>query len=370
MLELTSLPARQGDALWIRWGDEPDVHQMIVDMGTRTIGKNIRQMIEALPEDKRKFDLLVISHVDADHIGGVLTCVSEVDPLPGFDIEDVWFNGFEHLNGQTITVSPDLQPMGPVQGERLSNWLKKQVWNNKFNGAPIVRDPTAAPTKVDMHDGLTLTILGPTQERLAEFIPKWKKDVKKAIEKGSLDEDIVSPGLEIMGQNNPPELEQPEDLKELAERNNGKDGSEANGSSIALLLEYRGRKVILSGDAFADDLVDGINAVSPGERLHVDVFKLPHHGSKKNVHINLIESLDCDNWLISTDGTSFKHPDPDAIARIIEFGSHSTPKISFNVPCKFNEWWKKPEWIALFDYEVEYGTKEDGLTLEFELDNN
>ena len=367
MLEITSLPAKQGDAIWIKWGDAAAPHQMIIDMGTRTIGKGIRDIFEALPADRRHLDLLVISHVDADHIGGVLTCLSEADPLDGLDVDDIWFNGFAHLSGGTVVPGPGLEPMGPVQGERLSKWLRGQVWNKKFGGAPVVRVPGQPLKTASLHDGLKLTVLGPTPSRLTSFIDKWKDDVHEAIEKGSLDEDIVSPGLEIMGSNDPPILEQPGDLKDLAEKDNGVDGSLANGSSIALLLQYKGRKIILSGDAFADDLVDGINAFSPVEKLKLDVFKLPHHGSKKNVHINLIQSVDCDNWLISTDGTRFKHPDAEAIARIISFGSHAKPLVSFNVPSKFNEWWKKQEWIDMYNYEVMYGDAGAGLTLDFEL---
>lgn len=368
MLEITSLPAKQGDAIWIRWGEAAGPHQIFVDMGTEGIGKNIRQQIKAMDEDKRKLDLLVISHVDADHIGGVLTCLAEADPLSGFEVDDVWFNGFVHLSGGTIVPSPDLEPMGPAQGERLSNWLKTQKWNKAFAGEPVRRVPGEPLKTVTLHDDLKLTVIGPTPDRLNDFIDTWEEEVQKAIEAGSLDPAIVAPGLEPLGSSNPPVLEFEDDLEILAESAISSDKSKANGSSIALLLEYKGCKVILSGDAFSDDLVDGINAVSPGERLHVEVCKLPHHGSKKNVHKALVESLDCDNWLISTDGTRFKHPDAEAIARVISFSSDTNPLLSFNVPSTFNGWWDKAEWKDMYKYKVEYGDENDGLTLEFELD--
>jgi hypothetical protein len=368
MLELTALPARQGDALWIRWGDEAAPHQIMIDMGTEKVGKGVRERIEALPASARKLDLLVISHVDADHIGGVLTCLAEADPLPGFVVDDVWFNGFEHLQGKTVVTSPGLEPMGPAQGERLSKWLRRQSWNKAFGGAPVTRMPGEALKTVTLHDGLTLTVIGPTPTRLTEFIDKWAEEVHKALVKGSLDPDTVSPGLEIMGSSKPPILMNDDDLLELAESSIDKDPSEANGSSIALLLKYKGRSVLLSGDAFSDDLVDGIVAASPHNRMQLDVFKLPHHGSKKNVHRKLIEAVDCDCWLISTDGTQFKHPDAEAIARIIRFSSADEPLMSFNVPSTFNGWWKKLSWRNRFGYAVEYGSTSKGLTLEFDLD--
>lgn len=366
MLEITMLPARQGDAIWIRWGDADDRHQMIIDMGTEEVGNMIREQIKALPEDERTFDLLVISHVDRDHIGGVLTCLAEADPIPGLVIEDVWFNGFQHLSGGTVASlnnTANLEPMGPAQGERLSAWLRKQVWNKQFGGGPVQRVPGHQPKTVELFDGLSLTILGPTPERLGQFIDTWVEEVEEALEKGSLIE--VSPGLESLGSKYPPDLEDEEDLEILAETSNASDKRPANGSSIALLLEYKGHKVILSGDAFPGDLVEAINEVSEDEQLKLDAFKLPHHCSKKNILKPLIEAVNCERWLISTDGTQFRHPDATALARVITYSTVPTPILFFNVPSEFNGWWDNPSWKSLYDYKTQYGTKEAGLTLKF-----
>ena len=370
MLELTSLPAKQGDAIWIRWGEPEDLHQIIIDMGTGPIGEIIRGELTARDTSEQAIDLLVITHVDADHIGGVLTCLAEAEPIPNLRIDDVWFNGFEHLNGNTVATSENsLEPLGPVHGEKLSIWLREQQWNKAFNGGPVSRVPSEPVKTVVLHDGLKLSILGPTPDRLSNFVSTWKDAVEEAIEKGRLDGSSVSQGLEALGSDDPPILVSKDDLRILAESNHGSDNSKANGSSITLLLEYKGRKMILSGDAFSDDIVDGINAVSPTTRLHVDLFKLPHHGSKKNVHKELLEAVDCDNWLISTDGTRFKHPDAEAIARVIHFSRTDEPLLLFNVPSKFNKWWENNDWKNLYGYDVEYGKVGTGLILEFMLDD-
>lgn len=373
MLEMTMLPARQGDAIWIRWGDEADPHQMMIDMGTEEIGEQVRQRIEALPEARRKFDLLVVSHVDRDHIGGVLTCLAEADdPIAGLEIEDVWFNGFPHLSGGSVPQPGEegggLEAMGPAQGERLASWLRKQVWNKEFGGAPVQRVPGESLQTVTLHDDLKLTVLGPTPARLEKFINTWVVEVEEALRKGTLTE--VSPGLESMGSKHPPDLEFEDDLEILAETSNSSDKSPANGSSISLLLEYKGRKVLLSGDAFADDLVDAIGEVGGTERVKLDAFKLPHHCSRNNVFKSLVESVDCRRWLVSTDGTQFRHPDAIALARVISYSTVRAPILSFNVPSKYTGWWNNEDWKTLYDYVTEYGTKEDGLTLQFALDDD
>ena len=367
MFEITMLPARQGDALWIRWGEEDHPHQMLIDMGTEEIGNRVRNNIENLPASQRTIDLLVVTHVDRDHIGGVLTCLAEADPIPGLEIKDVWFNGFQHLSGGTVAQpehgGSSLESMGPAQGERLSSWLRKQVWNKAFKGRPVQRVPGEAPETVVLHDDLMLTILCPTPTRLEEFIDTWVEEVKLALEKGTLTE--VSPGLESMGAKTPPVLEEEGDLEFLAETDNAPDDSKANGSSIALLLEYKGKKVLLTGDAFSGDLVEGLKAVSGDERIKLDAVKLPHHCSKNNVLRSLVEAVDCDRWLVSTDGTQFRHPDAIALARVITYSRLRTPILFFNEPSTFNGWWDNEDWKELYDYDTQYGTEEDGLTIPF-----
>jgi hypothetical protein len=44
--------------------------------------------------------------------------------------------------------------------------------------------------------------------------------------------------------------------------------------------------------------------------------------------------------------------------------------LSFNVPSKFNGWWDNPDWKDLYEYETDYGTKEEGLTLQLEFDGD
>lgn len=375
MLEIKMLPARQGDAIWICWGESDNPYRMIIDMGTEEVGKRIYDELKNSPETQQILELLVVTHVDRDHIGGVLTCLAEADPLPNLQIKDIWFNGFLHLSGKFVK-QPDgneglseeedgtLEPMGPAQGERFSGWLKEQKWNREFNGGPVVRPLEQPPKTVTLPDDLKLTILGPIQQRLEEFIDDWAEEVEKALEKGTLAE--VSTGVEAMGARTPPQLETTVDLEILAEERTRPDKSPANGSSIALLLEYCGRKILLAGDAFPDDLIAAIEALYPNERLKLDAFKLPHHGSKKNISKSLVKSVDCVRWLLSTDGTQHHHPDPTALARIIAYSELRPPNLLFNVPSKYNGWWDNEEWRAQFDYKTEYGTKEDGLTLRFE----
>lgn len=357
-MELRFLDARQGDAIWVCWGDG---HQLLVDMGTSGTGRALAERVRALPEEQRAFDLLVVTHVDTDHIGGVLTGVVDPDePVPGLTFADVWFNGWEHLHGQVpADERSPLEPMGGVQGERLSAWLRGHAWNAAFDRAAVVRGADALP-RVLLPDGLSLTVVTPVAERLAELAPGWRDDVEAALEKGTLEE--VSPGLEPMGPSAPPILESVVDLDLLVEDPSPLDPSRANAASISLLLEWAGRRVLLTGDATAAELVAGLALVDGGARVALDLVKLPHHGSRHNVSRALVEAVDCPHWVFSSDGTTFRHPDAVAVARVVRHGGEH-PHLAFNVPSPFNGWWDNDEWRDLFGYATSYGAAGDGLRI-------
>jgi beta-lactamase superfamily II metal-dependent hydrolase len=158
-------------------------------------------------------------------------------------------------------------------------------------------------------------------------------------------------------------LDDKTDLDILADSKTETDPSPTNGSSIVLLLRYHGRSMLVTGDAFGADVVDGVRALSPHEPLVVDVCKLPHHGSQYNVTAGLVDAVDAGAWLVSSDGTQFRHPDPPAIARILRAARSRPAHLAFNVPSTFTRWWDDDGWRARFDYTTTYGTKEDGLTL-------
>lgn len=356
MLELQLLPARQGDAIWIRWTDGPRTRQLLVDMGTTGVGKKLRDRLNALPADQREFDLLVVTHIDADHIGGVLACLVE-NPETPVVIHDVWFNGLDHL----VPPRPrTLEDQGGVQGKQLMDWLGARKWNAAFEGGRVCADDNRSVSFGE----LKLTVLGPTQQRLAALAPRWAKDLVEAMKKK---DDRVSTGrLEAQGRAKPkaPELPDVAALDALAALARGGDKSEPNGSSIALLVEHPDARILLAGDAFASDLVTALSARNAP--IALDAVKLPHHGSKENVTKELLEVIDCPLYLFSTDGTQFFHPDAAAVASVIAHGKRTRPdvELGFNCTSDYSGWWNNEDWKSRFGYRTQYGDA-DGLTIRF-----
>jgi beta-lactamase superfamily II metal-dependent hydrolase len=82
------------------------------------------------------------------------------------------------------------------------------------------------------------------------------------------------------------------------------DRAEPNGSSIAVLAEYNGGRLVLAADAHADGLVESRRSLagSEGGRLRCEAFKLTHHGNKHSVSKELLDQISCPRFLVSTNG--------------------------------------------------------------------
>ncbi len=72
MFDIELLPAGHGDSLWIEYGDPEAPSRFLIDCGPQKTYKVLRQRFEALSAKDRDFDLFVLTHIDADHIGGAI----------------------------------------------------------------------------------------------------------------------------------------------------------------------------------------------------------------------------------------------------------------------------------------------------------
>jgi hypothetical protein len=331
---LELLPARFSDAIWVEYGDPQSPHRMLIDGGARptTCATIVELMNARIGGADPDFELIVLTHIDGDHITGLLNLFE--DRTVALRPRDVWFNGWEHLPS-------DL--MGSKQAERLSTAIHKRrlPWNKDFGGKAIRLVGTLAQPNPDvlpeitLPGGMVLTLLSPTYEGLAKLRPVWKEELDKAhLVPGSAAEP-AGEADRLGGARGP--LQPDEDAKERFKP----DTTEANGSSIAFLAEYDGRSALFTGDAHARVLETSIRTLLRNrgqDKLTVHAFKLPHHGSKYNLSPALLGLLNTRRFLISTDGTSnSRHPDPVALARIVT----TVPKaqLEFNYATDYSRPW-------------------------------
>ena len=331
-LSVEMLPAGDGDGLWIEWGPNGDRHRMIIDGGRSSQVEPLRSRLEALPLDDNRIDLLVITHIDADHIGAPIALL--LDPVPGIVFDDVWFNDYHQLGPSS---------RGAIQGEDLGALLgyRKMDWNKAFGGAAVVVDDQSKPPQRLLPGGLNLVLLSPTRPKLQNLAKKWAKSLGPDKEPGDREAALKRLEKRLKDPEEPEEREATRGAKPRW----GKDASEANGSSIAFVAEYEDQRWLFAGDAHTDVLIDGLSGycAGNGERVRLDGFKISHHGSMNNISPELLDKIDCDRFLISTNG-GHDLPDQECIQLIVD--KVKTPQLEFNYRTRFTQDWERAEGVT------------------------
>ncbi len=367
------LSANEGDALWIEYGHDP-VRRILIDCGRTTAYDQVAKRLDADPE--LSFELLVLTHVDADHIHGAVRLLQ--DGRFGPDrVGDIWFNGWRHLNG--LHWDPDAnrpRTMGARQGEYFAAVIRDRLfpWNRSFDGMPVViADGEDELPVVHLDGDMTITLLGPTTEKLELMRGRWEDDLDKPsrnpIEPGDWERalDVLrddrrhAPRVPTLGDGVPDEL----DIEQLADVPFDPDDSEPNGSSISFLAEHAGTSVLFAGDSHAPQLQESIARLCRMrnvERLDVDALKMSHHGSARNNSYELLEMLNCSRFLVSTNGSGHHHPDPEALARIVSI--RDGVEFSFNYRSEETELWDDPALRKEYGYTTRYPADGSGLAVD------
>jgi hypothetical protein len=396
MFRIEMLPAAHGDSLWIEYGSGRDVHRILIDGGPAHAYPALRQRILHLPAGERRFDLLVITHIDADHIEGIIRLLLDAEALD-CHFDRIWFNGRDQLDA---VPDPAGAPLGGLQGEYLGMLIADyeqrtgtQVWNLGFAKrlAAIDRKAAALPV-VELPGDCRLTLLSPDFDRLLDLKDNWAKELKAArmgsgniaqLRQRLADSRSLRPLGDVLGAEDDFDFDLPAsdetdiDLADTLGRGTGEPGadapfggdtSRANGSSIALLLEYPATKpevrFLLAGDAWASVLETSLTGLlAPGARLAVDGFKLPHHGSVANISETLLGKLKCSNYLVSTNGAIFGHPHARCVELLLKaHAAQGKPRLHFNYLVASTEAWSKKADQTARGYVAFHPT---GLSLEF-----
>lgn len=373
------LPARHGDCLLLEYGDAARPHRVLIDGGPIGAYGALSQRLAALPDDERELELLVITHVDGDHIEGCLKLLNHRE-LATF--RDIWFNGWPHI-AQPLKEPPPPRPgatgghgaadvnaqRSPLQGSMISVRIEDRQWNAAFQGAPIFV-PAIGPLPVrELPGGLRLTLLSPTLEKLEKLRAAWDRALERA-ELDATDEAALGARLEGRaafrsgGLRRRPKPE--EMLSSTALALGPIDNAVANGSSIAVIAEYQGRRIALLGDAHAPTLTAALRrlAGAAGEpRLRLDAVKMAHHGSAANLSEDFLSRIECSTWLISTDGSIFNHPDDEAIHTVVR--NVPGARLLFNYRSARTAPWDEPAMRAAHGHEAFYPAEAAaGLSLD------
>jgi len=326
--------ARKGDCFLLHYGSKAEPKLALIDGGpTNVYLPHLKPRLEEIRTARGiaatkplVLDFLMVSHVDDDHIQGILELMKELRTAKAdrtvrkVKALGIWHNSFDNIIGSkpdlvtaaftsSFTASVESDPESktadiPVvedvedeevlwnvralasikQGAQLRNDAKELKFplNPKFKGKLIVA--VGKGNAIDMGGGLKLTVVGPMEPEILKLHvehQKWLAELKK---KGMSPEDVLAAYV---------------------------DKSAANLSSVVVLAEAGKKKILLTGDARGDKVLEGlelVGLVKKGGSLHVDILKGPHHGSDNNLDDDFFERITADHYVFSGDG---EHGNPE-----------------------------------------------------------
>lgn len=333
---LDVLRARKGDCLMLHYGTDEDPHLILIDGGPANVYKpqlapRIARVHKARGLDKNDplpVDVLMVSHVDDDHIRGILELTADQlgnSPDLRLKVSSVWHNSFddlldtradELLSGfgqasltasagrqsgfdgievddeeeahQTVEVLASISQGRQLRDDREALQQKspgQRQWrlNSKFGGKLIMATAAAQPVALD--GDLKITVAGPMQpelEALQEAHDEWLREQKAGKKKSP--EAMLAAFV---------------------------DQSVPNLSSIVVFAELGGKSMLLTGDARGDKILEGLElakVLPAGGKKAVNLLKVPHHGSDNNMETIFFQRLPADHYVFSGDG---EHGNPE-----------------------------------------------------------
>jgi len=317
MFKLRIVQAFHGDCLILECGPEQEPYYLLIDGGPGYVyEKHLKKELVKIRKQGGKINLAVLSHVDDDHVNGLLDLLAELisqrrkKKPETIEVVDLWHNAFGQTLGESIErgMARSL-PFGstPVV-ERLARSIKQG--NDLATRAQGLRIPTNAefrdtPDRVVCVDNveqpiplanMLVRVVGPTREALKALQAEWEAwlaEKERAAEKRGPDAEAAARAL---------------------------DDSVPNLSSIMLLAEAEGKTVLLTGDGRGDHILEGLEqagVMQENGTCHVDVFKLPHHGSAYNASPELFERVTADIYIICANGEN-DNPDFQTLEWLVQ----------------------------------------------------
>jgi len=305
-----------------------------------------------LKKGKQKLDIVYVSHIDDDHIGGVLQMMNDkvawrvhnfqlkngnprhappkVDEPP--DADQIWHNAFHELikdnigevesmlaaSAAILSGAPDPEGQEIASASRNLVTSKKQAiqlsrrvgsgqlnipLNPQFDGK-LMMVRTGAPLVT--LGSAKISIIGPFPADVKNLRDEWndwlrenKKVLKEISQQAARDE-------KSLGQSELDRFLQPV-LAQAQVFGDRKSVTPPNLASLMLLVEEKKKTLLLTGDGHADDIMKGLDhhgKLNSRGRARVDVLKLQHHGSEHNITEEFCEKVTADQYVVCGNGFS------------------------------------------------------------------
>lgn len=317
-MRLICYKAMCGDAFHLQYEGENGKHRnFFLDLGhPKTYTQMLKDVISGLIRSSEQIDVLFLSHIHDDHIGGASRFIKDIQ-------KD---STFENVVGRWIYNAPRMYDAEPTSDN------KKGVLCGIVSGDKVY-EHIFAHNQSDLNDvivgqsyiidGMKVTILSPDADRLKQLRDKYSNN--RPLCKSEIDEISVEAGGVVDDYLIPLRHFKPERFHE--------DTNIENASSIAAIFEHNGKRIMWLSDSVPSVIIKSLLKLGYNEtnKIRCNAVLLSHHGSARNNSLDLFKMISAERYFISADGIN-RHclPNKETVARIVAASSERPVSLFFN----------------------------------------
>jgi beta-lactamase superfamily II metal-dependent hydrolase len=339
---------------------------MLIDGG---LGDSFREHVAPhlgeLASEGEQLDLVYVSHIDRDHIEGVLQLLDDTLSWRVCDFQRtsgnarfpepdcprppktarLWHNAFHEQVGanagpigEMLAANAAVLEASPSTSLRALAESQRQLATSVEQGIELARRASPEQLGIPVNaefDGklafarerqkaiklgtLTLTVIGPLEQDLTNLRKEWNKWLDANKKKLEEIQERARHDAEKLGTGELDRFQAAIALRaeQLGDR---KRVTTPNLASLMLSAEEGKDTVLLTGDGHAADILEGlehVGRIEHGGGLHVNVLKLQHHGSEYNLTPEFCRRLSADHYVICANG-EYENPDLRVLEAIID----------------------------------------------------
>jgi beta-lactamase superfamily II metal-dependent hydrolase len=343
---LQTFKSGTGDCIFLQLVDGAKQFVLMTDCGCYE--SNIRNFVENTLHNH--IDLLIVTHIDSDHILGLVQMIAET---PNLEICKIIFNCYQRPQSGT------LKTLTPAQKKRLdgikseiacvfhdvvehevsapqaiyglsktilSTPVLKSVWQRGYYALDATKEE-------DLKEWGTIKFIAPTMKEIQELDKEFRSILFNELfieddnvvfnDSESLYEMLIRYTNLYAGENAEEHETAGEDLEQSLVDAIDKDVKESeitrsNKSSLAFVWEKGDKKILFLGDAKPSLVRKGLLHHYPTGPwpMAFEAIKVSHHGSHNNTTIGLMELVDSEHFFV-TGGEEGTRPSKAALGRIL-----------------------------------------------------
>jgi hypothetical protein len=404
-VNVTLYPAEKGDCLLVTGEDG---HHILVDGGMRA---SFRDHVASELASLGEIDVVCVSHIDQDHISGILQLLDDTvawrandyqvesgnedypepdRPRPP-EIGEIWHNAFgEEVGGDAGPIEQSLASTATIllgdqaPGNRslgqefadLAASVSEAIQLSRRIGPDQLGIPLNPPAGGDLmyfgDDSLQTSVgsmevlfIAPFEEDLQNLRTEWDAWLRRSQEtledikrKALLDEARLAPHGEVQRVIGPA-------LAQAQELGRRSEVTVPNLASLMLFIQDGSRTLLLTGDGHAQEVIRGLEQAGKLDeegRIHVSAVKVQHHGSEHNIDSDFLRAVTADHYIFCANG-AHENPDLAVVEAVIDsrLGGAELRSDNPGAAAAFTLWFNSHSSITEDDQEAAHMAKVEDL---------